>query len=114
MKEGGSSLNKTFREYNLVFKGLNNTVLSFSGINNFINNSAGSDGGAIYTEYNTVLNFNGANVFINNSAGAGGAIATNNTILSLNGTTVDREIFTVKKFSSITSTTKIKQAKYFL
>ena len=65
---------------------LNNTVLSFSGTNNFINNSAGSDGGAIYTEYNTVLNFNGANVFINNSADAGGAIATNNTILSLNGT----------------------------
>ena len=23
MKEGGTSLNKTFREYNLVFKGLN-------------------------------------------------------------------------------------------
>ena len=29
-------------------------------------------------------------------------------------TTVDREIFVVKNFSSITSITKIKQAKYFL
>ena len=26
MKEGGSSLNKTFREYNLVFKGLREKV----------------------------------------------------------------------------------------
>ena len=26
MKEGGTSLNKTFREYNLVFKGLLTTV----------------------------------------------------------------------------------------
>ena len=28
--------------------------------------------------------------------------------------TVDREIFVVKKFLSMTSTTKIKQAKYFV
>ena len=27
MKEGGTSLNKTFREYNLVFKGLNSVHL---------------------------------------------------------------------------------------
>ena len=26
MKEGGTSLNKTFREYNLVFKGLNLSI----------------------------------------------------------------------------------------
>ena len=66
----------------------NNTVLSFSGTNNFINNSAVIEGGAIYTEYNIVLNFNGANNFINNSAAGagGGAIATSNTVLSLNGT----------------------------
>ena len=53
-----------------------NTVLNFSGTNNFINNSAFS-GGAIYTDYNTVLSFNGANNFINNSAlgGGGGAIS---------------------------------------
>ena len=29
MKEGGTSLNKTFREYNLVFKGLNKSVFIF-------------------------------------------------------------------------------------
>ena len=28
MKEGGSSLNKTFREYNLVFKGLKKTCMN--------------------------------------------------------------------------------------
>ena len=66
----------------------NNTLLSFSGTNNFINNSAVIEGGAIYTEYNIVLNFNGANNFINNSAAGagGGAIATSNTVLSFNGT----------------------------
>ena len=65
---------------------LDNTVLSLSGTNNFINNSAVIEGGAIYTEYNTVLNFNGANNFINNSAGTGGAIAANSTVLGFNGT----------------------------
>ena len=76
----------------LVFAGgailtVNNTVLSFNGTNNFINNSAGR-GGAIYTLYNTVLSFNGTNNFINNSAlWEGGAIHTvNNTVLSFNGT----------------------------
>ena len=63
-----------------------NTVLTFSGTSNFINNSAYS-GGAIYTEY-SVVRFNGTNHFINNSAydGNGGAIATNSTVLTLNGT----------------------------
>ena len=64
-----------------------NSILNLSGTNNFINNSAGIDGGAIYTEYNTVLSFNGASNFINNSAAFGSAIATNNTVLSFNGTT---------------------------
>ena len=64
------------------------TVLSFSGTNNFINNSAGDIGGTISTYNNTVLSFSGTNNFINNSAGdIGGAISTyNNTVLSFNGT----------------------------
>ena len=33
MKEGGTSLNKTFREYNLVFKGLN--MASYIGSYNY-------------------------------------------------------------------------------
>ena len=64
-----------------------NTVLNFSGTNNFINNSAFS-GGAIYTDYNTVLSFNGANNFINNSAlgGGGGAITTlGKSVLNFSG-----------------------------
>ena len=68
----------------------NNTVLNFSGINNFINNSARS-GGAIYTSHNTVLSFNGTSNFINNSGGegsAGGAIyiLINATIRTCSGT----------------------------
>ena len=64
------------------------TVLSFSGTNNFINNSAGDIGGAISTYNNTVLSFSGTNYFFNNSAGNnGGAISTyNNTVLSFSGT----------------------------
>jgi len=66
----------------------NNTVLSFWGTNNFINNSAADNhGGAINTFGNTVLNLIGANNFINNSALFGGAIYTSdNTVLSFNGT----------------------------
>ena len=66
-----------------------NTVVSFNGTNNFINNSA-VFGGAIYTSQNTVVNFHGINNFINNSAsyGDGGAIYTSdNTILSFTGRT---------------------------
>ena len=63
-------------------------MLSFSGTNNFIDNSAGDIGGAISTYNNTVLSFSGTNNFINNSAGdIGGAISTyNNTVLSFIGT----------------------------
>ena len=70
----------------------NNTVLSFSGINNFINNVAidYGFGGAIAATSNTMLTFNGTNNFINNSAtnkGLGGAISISfNTKLSFNGT----------------------------
>ena len=69
----------------------NNTVLSFNGISNFVNNSApgGSGGGAIYTYENTTLSFNGVSNFINNSVNAGtggGAISTSaNTVVSFNG-----------------------------
>ena len=65
----------------------NNTVLNFSRINNFINNSARQGGSALYTAHNTVLSFNGTNNFINNSGGeysAGGAIyiSSYTTVLS--------------------------------
>ena len=66
----------------------NHAVLSFSGTNSFINNSAdGGSGGAIYASSNTVLSFSGNNSFINNSAYRhGGAIFTwDNTTLSFNG-----------------------------
>ena len=69
-----------------------NTVLSFNGTSNFINNSPEiyGSGGAIFTFNNTVLSFNGTSNFINNSAevgGGGGAIyAFNNIVLSFNGT----------------------------
>ena len=66
------------------------TVLSFSGISNFVNNLAvGDAGGAIYTSYNSVVSFNGTSSFINNSAGDGhgGAIYTSyNSVVSFNGT----------------------------
>ena len=54
-----------------------------------MNNSASFDG-AICTLQNTVLSFNGTNNFINNSAhkGVGGAIcSSHNSVLSFNGTT---------------------------
>ena len=81
------------------------STVSFQGINNFISNSAGGNGGVIST-HNTILNsfienfasggaifslgstvkFNGTNNFINNSAaGSGGAIFANNTALSFSG-----------------------------
>ena len=50
------------------------TALSFSGTNNFINNSAGIDGGAILAYENSVLHFSGTNNFINNSADGGGGV----------------------------------------
>ena len=72
----------------------NNTILSFNGISNFINNSVdgsgGDGGGAIFTSGHTILHFNGTSNFINNSAGggSGGAIYTyqsHNTVLSFKG-----------------------------
>ena len=65
----------------------NNTVLSFSGTNNFINNSADHYGGVFYAYENTVLNFSGTNNFINNSANysAGGVILASESTLSFSG-----------------------------
>ena len=68
---------------------LSNTVLSFSGINNFINNSSPFLGGAISAPYEFfVLSFNGINNFVNNSAdNFGGAIfAPDRTVLNFSGT----------------------------
>ena len=65
-----------------------NTVLSFSGTNHFINNSA-PDGGVIMAYENAVLRFSGTNNFINNSADGGGVILTyghENIVLSFSGT----------------------------
>ena len=65
-----------------------NSVLSFTGASNFINNLAPVGyGGAILIVNNTILNFSGTSNFINNSAHYGGAIHTvNNTVLRFNGT----------------------------
>ena len=68
----------------------NNTVVSFHGTNNFINNSANNKGGAIYTSHNTVITFIGTSNFINNYLhgirGPGGAIYTHdNVVLTFNG-----------------------------
>ena len=67
----------------------NNTVLSFSGTNNFIDNSAGfGSGGVTWAYENAVLNFSGTNNFIKNSVGIDGGviIAYENTILNFSGT----------------------------
>ena len=62
-----------------------NTVLSFNGSSNFINDS-GTIGGAIYISGNTVLSFNGSSNFINNEAYYyhGGAIQARNALLHWN------------------------------
>ena len=69
----------------------NNTVLSFHGTNNFINNSANNKGGAIYTSHNTVLTFIGTSNFtssyVHSKRGTGGAIYTHdNAVLTFTGT----------------------------
>ena len=65
-----------------------NTVLSFSGTSHFINNSAiGGGGGVILAYENTVISFSGTSHFINNSAYIGGVIwAHENTVLNFSGT----------------------------
>ena len=62
--------------------------LNFSGMNNFIGNSAEfCDGGAIHASNNTSLNFNGTSNFSHNSAYSGSAIFTlDHTVLTFNGT----------------------------
>ena len=70
----------------------NNTVLSFSGTNNFIGNlvESGRGGGAISTSFNSSLTFTGINNFISNSASYyGGAICSvTNILMRFTGTTV--------------------------
>ena len=67
---------------------VHNTQVSFSGSSNFINNSAARNGGAIYTSHNTRVSFSGTSNLINNvAAGDGGAIYTShNTRVSFSGT----------------------------
>ena len=67
-----------------VFSSNTPTVLNFNGTSNFLDNSAGTSGGAIFAS-NTVLNLNGTSNFINNSAGvAGGAIAISGNTVTVN------------------------------
>ena len=61
-----------------IYISINATVHSCSGTNNFINNSAQSGGAIIAVYYNTVLNFSGTNNF--SAVDSGGAIYTNDTI----------------------------------
>ena len=64
-----------------------NTIVSFSGSNNFISNSVVvGQGGAISTPGNAMLSFSGINNFIRNLAGACGAIYTYDSVLSFSGT----------------------------
>ena len=63
----------------------NNTVLSFNGTSNFINNFVMGFGGAIFISHNTSLSFSGTTNFINNLAIYGGAISTDNSVLNFNG-----------------------------
>ena len=69
-----------------------NALLSFNGINNFINNLAYYSGGTIYASGDALLSFNGISNFINNkavgdSAGGGAIYASDNhyAVLSFNG-----------------------------
>ena len=63
-----------------------NVVLTFTGANNFINNSANSDGGAIFVLVNISLDITGTSNFSSNSAMQGGAISANvNSTLTFNG-----------------------------
>ena len=66
-----------------AFCTINNVVLDFNGINNFINNSAPMNGGAIFTKSNILLRFTGTTSFSSNSARQGGAIAagSNSTLI---------------------------------
>ena len=71
-----------------IYAVAHSAVLNFNGTTKFINNSAYYDGGAIYAVYNTVLSFSGINNFLDNTAISGGAIyAESNTTLTFNGTT---------------------------
>ena len=62
--------------------------LTFTGNTTFLgNNAIYNGGGAIYASDNTIISFNGTSNFISNSAYDGGAIYTiDNTMLSFNGT----------------------------
>ena len=64
-----------------------NTVLSFNGTSNFINNSVLGIGGAIFISHNTTLSFSGTTNFINNSAFtyAGAIYISDNSALNFNG-----------------------------
>ena len=79
--------NSAYRGGGAIYAVAHTAVLGFNGISNFINNSAHYDGGAIYAVYNTVFSFSGINNFIDNIAFSGGAIyAESNTTLTFNGT----------------------------
>ena len=79
--------NSAYKGGGAIYAVAHTAVLSFNGNSKFINNSAYYDGGAIYAVYNTVFSFSGINNFIDNIAFSGGAIyAESNTTLTFNGT----------------------------
>ena len=57
-----------------------NVVLTFNGMNNFINNSANNYGGGAIYATNSTITFRGTNVFMSNSASneSGGPIVVVN------------------------------------
>ena len=66
---------------------LDNTVITFYGSSNFISNFADYGGGAIFMSDNTAVHFIGTSNFVNNSGFQGGAIyGLNNTALNFDGT----------------------------
>ena len=66
---------------------LDNTVITFHGSSNFISNFTDYGGGTIFMSDNTVVHFIGTSNFINNSGSQGGTIyGLKNTALNFNGT----------------------------
>ena len=74
-------------DYGGAINAIQSVVFSFTGISTFTNNSANKGGGAIYALHHVVLSFNGTNNFTKNTAGSGGAIYTSKyNSLSFSGT----------------------------
>ena len=83
---GASNFTNNSAEYGGAIGTVCNVVFTFNGTNNFINNWASSDGGAINAQVNTLLDITGTSSFHSNSGMQGGAISANiNSTLTFNG-----------------------------